>query len=189
MVVTGGVGISGAVNAGGILKAGTTVAGRGVTLYTSNLPDPVYDNATIGFNSEAASTHGYYDASIYVQNGNPATANKGQMFVAADKVSIGTPVSNPVSTYDNYATTATFFNGLATQSGQAPFKIQFGTTASGTGGTVTFADAFSATPTILQGWQKSSAVDSVYMTAVSSTAFTWAATSATIVHWLAIGPP
>jgi hypothetical protein len=81
-------------------------------------------------------------------------------------------------------------DGLSTLAGQTPFIIQFGTTGSGSGGTVTFGTAFSATPTVTHGWQRGGAVDSVYMTAVSASAFTWASTiSLTALHWMAIGPP
>jgi hypothetical protein len=125
----------------------------------------------IDFHSSSSTTNDY-DSRIIATGGTSATG-QGNIRIEGQNVS----VNNLLST------------GVSTILGQSPFMIQYGITSSGTSGTVTFGTSYSATPTILQGWQRGSAVDSVYMTSVTTTGFTWGATTSVIVHWLAIGLP
>jgi hypothetical protein len=85
-------------------------------------------------------------------------------------------------------------SGLATATAQSPFVIDYGTTASASSGTVTFARTFSAVPTVTIGMLRNG-TGAVSIPTVSTTNFTWncynfaAGAVNCQLMWMAIGPP
>lgn len=175
LVVTGGVGASGNINAGGAMAVGGAISAGG--------------NVTVPNGSDFSGGGSLSGVNVgtgrFTSSTNSSTTSNGAVVVTG-----GTGIGGNVNG-GGYIRAA---SGLATQTAQSPFVIDYGTTASASSGTVTFTRTFSAAPTVTIGMLRNG-TGAVAVKTISSTQFTWecwnfaAANVACQLMWMAIGVP
>ncbi len=193
-MVTGGIGVSGAINGGAYILTSGTISTTNATASTTHTNGALVVTGGVGIGQDINVAGSYTGGSGGIFTVGPirttSTTASSSTTTGALRSGGGLGVVGDI----NAGGYMKAVGGLSTLSAQSPFIVQYGTTASATSGTVTFPVAFSATPVVTTGMLRNG-TGSIYIPTVTASNFTWNCTNlsgtaaACQVMWHAFGPP
>lgn len=190
LVITGGLGVSGQIWGTARIQTGGPIA----TTSTTGSSNTGTGALTVG--GGVGVTQNIYAGGVIVATGSMRT-DDATASTSATTGALRSAGGLGVVGDANIGGYIRGLSGIASQTAQAPFVVDYGyTTPAASSGTVTFSRTFSAAPTVVTGMTRSDGgTVSICVKTISTTQFTWnswnlgGGAATCNVNWIAIGLP